>query len=104
MKLAAELSRKDTGATFYLLDEPSVELSASDVHVLLKVVNRLVDAGNTVVIVEHNLEVVKTADWLIDLGQEGGDGGGELVAAGTPEDIVKARKSYTGKHLKTVLK
>jgi len=103
MKLASELSRKDTGSTFYLLDEPTVGLSASDVHVLLSVVNRLVDAGNTVVIVEHNLEVVKTADWLIDLGPEGGDGGGELVAAGTPEDIVKVRKSYTGKHLKSVL-
>ena len=74
MKLASELSRKDTGSTFYLLDEPTVGLSASDVHVLLGVINRLVDAGNTVVIVEHNLEVVKTADWLIDLGPEGGDG------------------------------
>ncbi|MHA1135906.1 MAG: excinuclease ABC subunit UvrA [Candidatus Thorarchaeota archaeon] len=103
MKLASELSRKDTGATFYLLDEPTVGLSASDVHVLLGVVNRLVDAGNTVVIIEHNLEVVKTADWLIDLGPEGGDGGGELVAAGTPEEIVRVRKSYTGKHLKAVL-
>ncbi|MGY5858714.1 MAG: excinuclease ABC subunit UvrA [Candidatus Thorarchaeota archaeon] len=104
MKLASELARKDTGSTFYLLDEPTVGLSASDVHVLLGVVNRLVDAGNTVVIVEHNLEVVKTADWLIDLGPEGGDGGGELVAAGPPEDIVKVKKSYTGKHLKDVLK
>ena len=103
MKLASELSRKDTGATFYLLDEPTVGLSASDVHVLLGVVNRLVDAGNTVVIVEHNLEVVKTADWLIDLGPEGGDGGGELVAAGTPEEIVKVKKSYTGKYLKALL-
>jgi excinuclease ABC subunit A len=104
MKLASELSRKDTGATFYLLDEPTVGLSASDVHVLLGVVNRLVDAGNTVVIVEHNLEVVKTADWLIDLGPEGGDGGGELVAAGTPEDIVRVKRSYTGKHLMAVIK
>jgi excinuclease ABC subunit A len=103
MKLASELSRKDTGSTFYLLDEPTVGLSASDVHVLLGVVNRLVDAGNTVVIVEHNLEVVKTADWLIDLGPEGGDGGGELVAAGTPETIVKVKNSYTGKHLKALL-
>ncbi|TFH07098.1 MAG: excinuclease ABC subunit A, partial [Candidatus Thorarchaeota archaeon] len=103
MKLASELSRKDTGSTFYLLDEPTVGLSASDVHVLLGVVNRLVDAGNTVVIVEHNLEVVKTADWLIDLGPEGGDGGGELVAAGTPETIVKVKNSYTGKYLKALL-
>ena len=103
MKLASELARKATGNTLYLMDEPTTGLSASDVHVLLGVVNRLVDAGNTVVIVEHNLEVVKTADWLIDLGPDGGDGGGELVAAGTPEDIVKVKKSYTGKYLKALL-
>jgi excinuclease ABC subunit A len=103
MKLASELSRRATGDTLYLLDEPTTGLSASDVHVLLGVVNRLVDAGNTVVIVEHNLEVVKTADYLIDLGPDGGDGGGELVAIGTPEDIVKVKKSYTGKHLKPLL-
>jgi len=103
MKLASELARRDTGATFYLLDEPTVGLSASDVDVLLGVVNRLVDAGNTVVIVEHNLEVVKTSDWLIDLGPEGGDGGGELVAAGTPEEVMQVKKSYTGKYLKALL-
>ena len=85
------------------MDEPTTGLSASDVHVLLGVVNRLVDQGNTVVIVEHNLEVVKTSDFVIDLGPEGGDGGGELVAAGTPEDIVKVKRSYTGKHLKSLL-
>ena len=103
MKLAAELSRAATGNTLYIMDEPSTGLSASDVHVLLGVVNRLVDAGNTVVIVEHNLEIIKTADYVIDLGPDGGDGGGELVAAGTPEDIVKVKKSYTGKHLKKAL-
>ena len=85
------------------MDEPSTGLSASDVHVLLGVVGRLVDAGNTVVIVEHNLEIIKTADIVIDLGPDGGDGGGELVATGTPEDIVKVKKSYTGKHLKNAL-
>jgi excinuclease ABC subunit A len=103
MKLAAELSRTSTGNTFYLMDEPTTGLSASDVHVLLGVVNRLVDAGNTVVIVEHNLEVVKTADWVVDLGPDGGDGGGEVVAVGTPEDVIRVKKSYTGKHLKPIL-
>ena len=103
MKLASELARRATGNTLYLMDEPTTGLSASDVHVLLGVVNRLVDAGNTVVIVEHNLEVVKTADWLIDLGPDGGDGGGELVAAGTPEDVMRVKKSYTGKYLKNAL-
>jgi len=103
MKLAAELSRKSTGNTLYLMDEPTTGLSASDVHVLLGVVNRLVDAGNTVVIVEHNLEVIKTADWVIDLGPDGGDGGGEVIAVGTPEDVIRVKKSYTGKHLKPVL-
>lgn len=103
MKLAAELARTATGNTLYIMDEPSTGLSASDVHVLLGVVGRLVDAGNTVVIVEHNLEIIKTADIVIDLGPDGGDGGGELVATGTPEDIVKVKKSYTGKHLKNAL-
>ena len=103
MKLASELARKATGNTLYLMDEPTTGLSASDVHVLLGVVNQLVDAGNTVVIVEHNLEVVKTADWLIDLGPDGGDGGGELVAVGTPEDVMRVKKSYTGKYLKNAL-
>ncbi|TFG34370.1 excinuclease ABC subunit A, partial [Candidatus Thorarchaeota archaeon] len=104
MKLAAELARTATGNTLYIMDEPSTGLSASDVHVLLGVVNRLVDVGNTVVIVEHNLEIIKTADWVTDLGPDGGDGGGELVAAGTPEDLVKVKRSYTGKHLKGLLK
>jgi excinuclease ABC subunit A len=103
MKLASELSRKATGSTLYLLDEPTTGLSASDVHVLLRVINRLVDAGNTVIIVEHNLEVVKTADWIIDLGPEGGDAGGEVIAQGTPEQISEVWNSYTGNHLRAAL-
>ncbi|MFW9796598.1 MAG: excinuclease ABC subunit UvrA, partial [Candidatus Thorarchaeota archaeon] len=103
MKLASELSRKATGRTLYLLDEPTTGLSASDVHVLLRVINRLVDAGNTAIIVEHNLEVIKTADWVIDLGPEGGDAGGELIAQGTPEELCEAWKSYTGNHLRDAI-
>ena len=103
MKLASELSRKATGSTLYLLDEPTTGLSASDVHVLLRVINRLVDAGNTAIIVEHNLEVVKTADWVIDLGPEGGDAGGEVLAQGTPEQLSEVWKSYTGNHLRAAL-
>ncbi|MGY5864517.1 MAG: excinuclease ABC subunit UvrA [Candidatus Thorarchaeota archaeon] len=103
MKLASELSRRATGRTFYLLDEPTTGLSASDVHILLRVINRLVDAGNTAIIVEHNLEVIKTADWVIDLGPEGGDAGGEVVAEGTPEEICDIWKSYTGNHLRKAL-
>ncbi|MFW9963540.1 MAG: excinuclease ABC subunit UvrA [Candidatus Sifarchaeia archaeon] len=103
MKLASELSRKATGKTLYLLDEPTTGLSASDVHVLLRVINRLVDAGNTAIVVEHNLEVIKTADWVIDLGPEGGDAGGEVVAQGTPEQLSEIWKSYTGNHLRAIL-
>ena len=103
MKLASELSRRATRRTFYLLDEPTTGLSASDVHILLRVINRLVDAGNTAIIVEHNLEVIKTADWVIDLGPEGGDAGGEVVAEGTPEEICDIWKSYTGNHLRKAL-
>jgi len=103
MKLASELSRRATGRTLYLLDEPTTGLSASDVHVLLRVINRLVDAGNTAIIVEHNLEVIKTADWVIDLGPEGGDAGGEVIAQGTPEQISEVWKSYTGNHLRDSL-
>ncbi|MFX1482650.1 MAG: excinuclease ABC subunit UvrA [Promethearchaeota archaeon] len=103
MKLASELSRRATGRTLYLLDEPTTGLSASDVHVLLRVINRLVNAGNTAIIVEHNLEVVKTADWVIDLGPEGGDAGGEVVAEGTPEDIADIWQSYTGNYLRNAL-
>jgi excinuclease ABC subunit A len=103
MKLASELSRKATGKTLYLLDEPTTGLSASDVHILLRVINRLVDAGNTAIIVEHNLEVVKTADHVIDLGPEGGDAGGEVVAVGTPEQLSEVWRSYTGNHLRAAL-
>lgn len=103
MKLASELSRQATGSTLYLLDEPTTGLSASDVHVLLRVINRLVDAGNTAIIVEHNLEVVKTADWVIDLGPEGGDAGGEVLAQGTPEQVSEVWNSYTGNHLRAAL-
>jgi excinuclease ABC subunit A len=103
MKIASELSRRSTGKTLYLLDEPTTGLSASDVHVLLRVLNRLVEGGNTVIMVEHNLEVIKTADWLIDLGPEGGDAGGQVVAVGTPEDLCDAVESYTGNHLRDAL-
>jgi excinuclease ABC subunit A len=103
MKIASELSRRSTGKTLYLLDEPTTGLSASDVHVLLRVLNRLVEGGNTVILVEHNLEVIKTADWLIDLGPEGGDAGGQVVAVGTPEDLCDAVESYTGNHLRDAL-
>ncbi len=100
VKLAKELSRRATGRTLYVLDEPSVGLHAADVHKLIEVLQRLVDAGNSVVIIEHNLDIVKVADWLIDLGPEGGDRGGELVAEGTPEQVMKIKTSYTGQFLK----
>jgi excinuclease ABC subunit A len=100
VKLAKELSRRATGRTLYVLDEPSVGLHAADVHKLIEVLQRLVDAGNSVLIIEHNLDIVKVADWLIDLGPEGGDRGGELVAEGTPEQVMKIKTSYTGQFLK----
>ena len=100
IKLAKELSRRATGRTLYILDEPTTGLHFHDVAKLLEVLHELVDAGNTVVVIEHNLDVIKTADWLIDLGPEGGDGGGEIVAEGTPEDVAKAKASYTGQFLK----
>jgi len=100
VKLAKELSRRATGRTLYVLDEPSVGLHAADVHKLIEVLQRLVDAGNSVLIIEHNLDIIKVADWLIDLGPEGGDRGGELVAEGTPEDLIKMKSSYTGQFLK----
>ena len=103
VKLAKELSKRATGRTLYILDEPTTGLHFHDVAKLLEVLHELTDQGNTVVVIEHNLEVIKTADWVIDLGPEGGDGGGEIVAAGTPEDIVKAKRSYTGQYLKPVL-
>ncbi len=104
VKLAKELSKRATGRTLYILDEPTTGLHFHDVKKLLEVLHELVAQGNTVVVIEHNLEVIKTADWVIDLGPEGGDGGGEIVAWGPPEDIVKAARSYTGKFLEPVLK
>ncbi len=103
VKLAKELAKRATGRTLYLLDEPTTGLHFHDVAKLLEVLHELVEHGNTVVVIEHNLEVIKTADWVIDLGPEGGDGGGEIVAAGTPEDIVKVERSYTGRFLAPVL-
>ena len=103
VKLAKELSKRATGRTLYILDEPTTGLHFHDVAKLLEVLHELVETGNTVIVIEHNLEVIKTADWIIDLGPEGGDGGGEIVAAGTPEDIVREKRSYTGAFLKPVL-
>ncbi len=104
IKLAKELSRRATGRTLYILDEPTTGLHFEDVRKLLEVLHELVDTGNTVVVIEHNLEVIKTADWLIDLGPEGGDAGGEIVASGTPEAVAKVARSYTGQYLKPMLK
>jgi excinuclease ABC subunit A len=103
VKLAKELSKRATGRTLYILDEPTTGLHFHDVAKLLDVLHELVEQGNTVVVIEHNLEVIKTADWIIDLGPEGGDGGGEIVAAGTPEDIARSKRSYTGQFLVPVL-
>ncbi len=103
VKLASELSRRGTGKTLYILDEPTTGLHFADVAMLLKVLHRLVDAGNTVLVIEHNLDVVKTADWVIDLGPEGGERGGELVAEGTPADLARDPASYTGQYLKIAL-
>ena len=100
VKLATELSKKDTGKTFYILDEPTTGLHFEDINVLLGVLNKLVDHGNTILVIEHNLDVVKTADWVIDMGIEGGRGGGEMLFAGTPEDLIKMKKSHTGEYLK----
>jgi excinuclease ABC subunit A len=104
VKLAAELSKRATGNTFYILDEPTTGLHFEDVRLLLEVLHRLVDRGNTVVVIEHNLHVVKTADWVIDLGPEGGEGGGLIVAEGTPEEVVAEPSSYTGQHLAELLR
>ncbi|HKD57153.1 MAG TPA: excinuclease ABC subunit UvrA, partial [Hyphomicrobiaceae bacterium] len=103
IKLAKELSRRATGRTLYILDEPTTGLHFHDVSKLLEVLHELADAGNTVVVIEHNLEVIKTADWIIDMGPEGGDAGGRIVASGTPEDVAKAKESYTGQYLKELL-
>jgi excinuclease ABC subunit A len=103
IKLSRELSKRDTGKTLYILDEPTTGLHFHDIEQLLRVLHRLRDHGNTVVIIEHNLDVIKTADWAIDLGPEGGNGGGEIIAAGTPEDICRNSRSHTGHHLRPVL-
>ena len=103
VKLSKELSRRATGKTLYILDEPTTGLHFEDTRKLLEVLHELVDQGNTVVVIEHNLDVVKTADWLLDFGPEGGDGGGEIVAVGTPEQVAANPKSWTGRYLAEVL-
>ncbi|MBP2661922.1 MAG: UvrABC system protein, partial [Firmicutes bacterium] len=103
IKLATELARRSTGKTLYILDEPTTGLHTADIHRLLTVLQRLVDGGDTVVVIEHNLDVIKTADYVIDLGPEGGSRGGTIVAKGTPEDIVKVKASYTGQFLAPIL-
>ena len=103
VKLATELARRSTGKTIYILDEPTTGLHTADVSQLLSVLGKLVDSGNTVVVIEHNLDVIKTADYIIDLGPEGGKGGGKIVATGTPEEVAKVKKSYTGQYLAKML-
>jgi excinuclease ABC subunit A len=103
IKLSKELSRRSTGRTLYLLDEPTTGLHFDDIKKLLGVLNRLVDQGNTVIVIEHNLDVIKTADWIIDLGPEGGDAGGAIVAEGTPEQVATCRRSFTGRFLAALL-
>ena len=103
VKLATELSRRSTGKTLYILDEPTTGLHTADIHRLLEILQRLVDGGDSVVVIEHNLDVIKSADYIVDLGPEGGDKGGTIVAQGTPEEIVKVKASYTGKFLKPML-
>jgi excinuclease ABC subunit A len=104
IKLARELSRRQTGKTFYILDEPTTGLHFDDVRKLLDVLQKLVDLGNTVLVIEHQLDVIKAADWIVDLGPEGGDAGGEVVAAGTPEQILKVRRSHTARALAPLIK
>ena len=104
VKLSKELSKRATGRTLYILDEPTTGLHFEDVKKLLEVLHELVDNGNSVLVIEHNLDVIKTADWILDLGPEGGDGGGRIVAQGTPEDIAKVKASYTGQYLAQALK
>jgi excinuclease ABC subunit A len=103
VKLASELSKRSTGHTIYMLDEPTTGLHFEDIRKLLTVLGRLVDQGNTVVVIEHNLDVIKTADWIIDLGPEGGSGGGRVVVEGTPESVAKTPESYTGAFLSRIL-
>ncbi|HRE16281.1 MAG TPA: excinuclease ABC subunit UvrA, partial [Rhodocyclaceae bacterium] len=103
VKLSLELSKRDTGRTLYILDEPTTGLHFHDIEMLLTVLHRLADHGNTVVVIEHNLDVIKTADWLVDLGPEGGDGGGRILVTGTPETIAAHKGSHTGRFLKPLL-
>ena len=103
VKLATELSKRSTGKTIYILDEPTTGLHIADVHRLVDVLQMLVEGGNTVVVIEHNLDLIKTADYIIDLGPEGGDNGGEIVALGTPEQVAENEKSFTGQYLKPLL-
>ena len=103
VKLATELAKRDTGKTFYILDEPTTGLHFEDVRILMEVLQRLVDKGNTVLIIEHNLDVIKIADYIIDIGPEGGKGGGEIIATGTPEKVIKSKKSLTAPFLKQEL-
>ena len=104
IKLATELSKRATGRTIYILDEPTTGLHSADVHRLIDVLNRLTDSGNSVVVIEHNLDVIKVSDYIIDLGPEGGDKGGTIVACGTPEEVSKVGESYTGQYLAQILK
>ncbi|HET9044998.1 MAG TPA: excinuclease ABC subunit UvrA, partial [Burkholderiales bacterium] len=103
VKLSLELSKRDTGRTLYILDEPTTGLHFHDIDLLLRVLHRLRDHGNTVVVIEHNLDVIKTADWVVDLGPEGGDGGGRIIAQGTPEEVAATEGSYTGQYLRAAL-
>jgi excinuclease ABC subunit A len=103
VKLSKELAKRSTGRTLYILDEPTTGLHFEDVRKLLEVLHELVEQGNTVVVIEHNLDVIKTADWLIDIGPEGGDGGGTVVATGTPEEVALVEASHTGRYLKPML-
>jgi excinuclease ABC subunit A len=103
VKLSSELGKRSTGRTLYILDEPTTGLHFRDIQKLLEVLNKLVATGNTVLVIEHNLDVIKTADWIIDMGPEGGDGGGTVVAVGTPEQVAEVAKSHTGQFLKKVL-
>jgi len=103
VKLSKELAKRSTGRTLYILDEPTTGLHFEDVKKLLEVLHELVESGNTVIVIEHNLDVIKTADWIIDIGPEGGDGGGEIVAEGTPEEVAAVARSHTGRYLKDIL-
>ena len=103
IKLAKELSKRSTGKTLFILDEPTTGLHFHDIELLLKVLHRLKEQGNTIIVIEHNLDVIKTADWIVDLGPEGGSQGGQLIANGAPEKVAKDKRSFTGKYLKEML-